>query len=362
MIIKRVAVGISGGVDSAVCAHLLQSQGFEVVGVYMQNWEADNDDPYCTASQDLADARLVCQHLGIEFHTVNFAKEYWDNVFQYCLDEFALGRTPNPDIWCNKEIKFKVFLQHVKQLGVDYLATGHYAKIRQNEHRKFELCKADDLNKDQTYFLYTLGQNELSQALFPLAEYSKPDIRKIAEKIQLPNATKKDSTGICFIGERRFKTFLQEFILAKPGDIVSTDGKLLGRHDGVIYYTLGQRKGLHIGGVKGEEDTAWYVVDKNLNNNQLIISAGDNHPQLLSSALTCDDAHWVVAEPDFPLHCSAKTRYRQADQLCVVTKISASDYRVEFSEQQRAVTPGQSVVFYQGDRCLGGATIKRRIS
>jgi tRNA-uridine 2-sulfurtransferase len=358
---KRVAVGISGGVDSAVCAHLLKSQGFEVIGIFMQNWEANNDDPYCTATQDLQDAKNVCEHLGIEFHSVNFAKEYWDKVFQYCLDEFSAGRTPNPDIWCNKEIKFKVFLKYAQTFNIDYLATGHYAKIQKNELNEYEMHKASDTNKDQTYFLYTLGQNELSKALFPLAEYSKPKIREIAKQINLPNASKKDSTGICFIGERRFKSFLQEFILGKPGKIVSTENNVLGKHDGLMYYTLGQRKGLHIGGVKGEPENAWYVVDKDLENNELIVAAGDKHPRLMSSALICNDPHWVMTEPDLPLTCFAKTRYRQPDQACTVTKIDNDEYRVTFTDQQRAITPGQAIVFYQGTRCLGGATITQRI-
>ena len=359
---KRIAVGISGGVDSAVCAHLLKTQGHEVIGLFMQNWESDSKDPYCTATQDLIDAQNVCDHLGIEFHTVNFVKEYWDNVFQYCLDEFHAGRTPNPDIWCNKEIKFKVFLEHAQTFNIDALATGHYAKLIQNKNGYFEMHKAADRNKDQTYFLYTLGQHELRHALFPLADLTKPQIREIAQDIGLPNAKKKDSTGICFIGERRFKSFLQEFILGKPGKMITTENQVVGQHDGLMYYTLGQRKGLKIGGVKGSSEAAWYVVDKNLARNELIVAAGDNHPRLMSSALICEHAHWVLNAPQLPMKCSVKIRYRQPDQACTIESSGSGQFRVTFDTLQRAVTPGQSVVFYQGDLCLGGATITERIS
>jgi tRNA-uridine 2-sulfurtransferase len=359
---ERIIIGVSGGVDSAVCAHLLKSQGHDVVGVYMQNWEADNEDPFCTASQDLLDAERICEHLSIEFHSINFSKEYWDNVFQYCLDEFHLGRTPNPDIWCNKEIKFKTFLNYANSLSADKIATGHYAKIIKNTTGIFELHKATDVNKDQTYFLYTLGQHELSQAVFPLSNLTKPQVRSIAAEIKLPNATKRDSTGICFIGERRFKQFLQEFILGKPGAIITTDGETIGKHDGLMYYTLGQRKGLNIGGVKNQPESAWYVVDKIMDSNQLIVACGDNHPRLMSSALICNNSFWVKSPPQAPLHCFAKTRYRQTDQACEIIPGKNSDYLVKFNCMQRAVTPGQSVVFYHGTECLGGATIKERLA
>jgi tRNA-uridine 2-sulfurtransferase len=354
---QRIVVGLSGGVDSAVCAHLCQQQGHEVIGVFMQNWETDNDDPFCTAEQDLNDAHQVAQHLDIEFHAVNFAKAYWDQVFQFCLDEFSRGRTPNPDIWCNKEIKFNVFLEHAKALGADYLATGHYAKISQNQNQQFELRKAHDLNKDQTYFLHALNQHQLQHALFPLGDMTKPQVRELAESLNLPNAKKKDSTGICFIGERRFKAFLKEFILGKPGAITTIDNQHIGQHDGLMYYTLGQRKGLNIGGVKGMPEAAWYVVDKNLETNQLIVAAGDNHPRLLSTELTASDLHWITEKPVFPLTCTAKSRYRQPDQKCTVTAIDTNTIKVIFKSPQRAITPGQSIVFYHKDQCLGGAII-----
>ncbi len=350
----EITVGLSGGVDSAVAAFLLKQQGYKVTGVFMQNWEVENDDPHCTAEQDLSDARAVCEHLQIPFQVVNFSKEYWDEVFQHCLDEFNRGVTPNPDILCNKEIKFKVFLKYALSLGADYMATGHYARIIQNNNQ-YQLLKGKDPLKDQSYFLHTLNQQQLSHALFPLGAMQKPEVRQLAQEIGLHNHNKKDSTGVCFIGERQFKTFLKEFLLAKPGDIKTTDGTVIGRHDGVIFYTIGQRRGLNMGG----QEQPCYVVDKDLNNNELIVAEGDEHPKLYANTLTCDNVHWVNNNPPkTPLTCKAKTRYRQVEQDCEMIETHHNQYEMTFTQPQRAITPGQSVVFYQGDVCLGGGIIK----
>lgn len=358
---KKIVVGLSGGVDSAVSAVLLQSRGYEVVGVYMQNWETENDDPYCHAQQDLSDARAVCDKLNIPFQVVNFAKEYWDRVFQFCLDEFAAGRTPNPDIWCNKEIKFKVFLQHALKLG-DALATGHYAQIH-SVNGSLQLLKGADPNKDQSYFLYTLGQTELQNSLFPVGNLPKSEVRQLAKNAQLLNHAKKDSTGICFIGERRFKTFLNEFMLAKPGSMQTTQGREIGRHDGLMFYTIGQRQGLKIGGKKDSSEAPWYVVGKDLAQNILMVAQGHDHPLLYSKSLICENAHWVAGiPPPFPLVCAAKIRYRQQETDCILEPINESQYRVNFRQPQWAATAGQSVVFYQSSVCLGGATICNQLS
>lgn len=352
-----VVVGLSGGVDSAVCALLLKEQGYNVIGVFMRNWEAEQDDPHCTAEQDLSDARAVADHLQIPFKTINFAKEYWDNVFQYCLDEFNSGRTPNPDIWCNKEIKFKVFLEHAKSLGADLLATGHYAR-KHFDGNHWQLLKGLDHNKDQSYFLYTLGQYELAHALFPLGELEKPEVRQIAEKNGLINHNKKDSTGICFIGERNFKEFLGEFLLAKPGKIETTEGVEIGSHDGVMFYTLGQRKGLNIGGIRDYSEKAWYIVDKDLERNVIIVGQGFDHPRMYNDHLYCEQFDWVKeVMPALPLQCTAKTRYHQQEQQCTMESLSDGKLLVNFVEPQRAITPGQSVVFYLEDECLGGGII-----
>jgi len=359
---QKVVVGLSGGVDSSVTALLLKEQGYDVTGIFMQNWETDGDDPFCTAEQDLSDARAICDQIDIPLHSVNFSREYWDNVFQHCLDEFAVGRTPNPDIWCNREIKFKVFLEHALSLGADYLATGHYAQIG-DRHGSNQLLRGLDPEKDQTYFLYTLGQHQLAKTLFPIGELLKPDVRKIAEKAGLITHAKKDSTGICFIGERKFKTFLGEFFLAQSGDMKTPDGKVVGQHDGTMFYTIGQRKGLNLGGQKGAADQPWYVLSKDVKRNVLIVGQGYDHPMLYAHKLTVQQNHWVQGTS--PCHnqrfqCTAKTRYRQPDQRCEIQALPSDSqrYQVTFEEPQRAITPGQSVVFYQDDICLGGGIIE----
>lgn len=352
---KHVVLGLSGGVDSAVSALLLKEAGFRVSAVFMQNWDSDNEDPFCTASQDLSDARAVCDQLDIPLTHVNFAKEYWDQVFQHCLDEFAKGYTPNPDVLCNREIKFKVFFDYAMSLGADYLATGHYARISKEADRYY-LLKALDESKDQSYFLYMLNQVVLEKTLFPLGELNKTEVREIALKAGLANSTKKDSTGICFIGERKFKEFLKEFLLAQPGLIKTSSGQVIGRHEGIIYYTLGQRKGLEIGGVKDFEEAAWYVVDKNSKENILIVEQGLEHPLLYKSSLKCHSLHWISGKPK-STNLRAKIRYRQADQACRLTALTEDSYQVDFEHPQRAVTPGQSIVFYQNDICLGGGII-----
>lgn len=352
----RVIVGLSGGVDSAVAALLLQQQGYQVEGVFMKNWEADANDPFCQAEQDLSDARAVCEKLQIPFQRANFAKEYWDNVFQNFLDEYAAGRTPNPDILCNKEIKFKVFLDFALKQGADFIATGHYARCIQ-QNNQFELWQGLDKNKDQSYFLYTLGQQQLANCLFPVGELSKPKVRKLAKDHGFLNHAKKDSTGICFIGERRFTDFLQEYLLTKPGHIKTETGKIIGKHNGLMFYTLGQRKGIGIGGQKDAAESPWYVIEKDLLKNELIIGQGHHHPKLMHQSLRCHQLHWVTKAPADSFTCEAKTRYRQKQEACRVVKITADEYQVDFIDLQWAMTPGQSVVFYQGQQCLGGGII-----
>ena len=354
---SKIIVGLSGGVDSSVVALLLQQQGYEVEGLFMKNWEEDDTENYCSAAEDLKDVTAVCETLSIPLHTVNFASEYWDNVFQYCLDEFQRGRTPNPDIWCNREIKFKVFLEHALKLGGTAIATGHYVQSKQLNN-KYQLLKGLDVNKDQSYFLYTLNQTQLKHSLFPIGHLQKADVRHLAEKHHLITHAKKDSTGICFIGERPFKAFLEKFLPAQPGPIETPEGKVLGQHEGVIYYTLGQRQGLRIGGQANSSGEPWYVVNKDVKNNTLIVAQGHNHPLLFSSQLTATQCHWIGDIPfELPFHCSAKTRYRQSDQACIITELTQDTCQVQFSSPQRAVTPGQSVVFYQENQCLGGGII-----
>jgi len=353
-----VIVGMSGGVDSAVAALQLQEAGYAVEGLFMKNWEEDDDEQYCAATEDLADALAVCDQLGIHLHSVNFSSEYWDNVFEYFLAEYRAGRTPNPDIMCNKEIKFKAFLEHALRLGADYIATGHYARI-DTVAKNYRLLTGLDRHKDQSYFLYTLGQKQLSHTLFPLGGMQKSDVRKIAAKAGFINHAKKDSTGICFIGERKFSEFLNRFIPAQPGDIVTPDGQVVGTHNGLMFFTLGQRQGLGIGGVKNADESPWFVVDKDLQNNQLIVAQGHNHPLLLHSTLHASQLHWISGKPpQLPMQCTAQIRYRQSSQPCTLLSISHDQLEITFNHSQRAITPGQSVVIYRDEKCLGGGIIE----
>lgn len=357
---KHVIVGMSGGVDSSVAALRLLEQGHRVEGLFMKNWEEDDDAEYCAASIDLADARAVCEKLHIPLHTVNFSAEYWDRVFRYFLDEYAAGRTPNPDILCNKEIKFRAFLEHARGLGADGIATGHYAAVHKNEAGQFQLLKGRDENKDQSYFLYTLQQDQLAHSQFPLGEMEKSAVRQLALQHGLATHDKKDSTGICFIGERRFKDFLARYLPASPGEMRTPEGELLGTHDGLMYYTLGQRQGLGLGGRKEHGEAPWYVVGKDMAQNILLVAQGHDHPLLFSTGLLAGQLHWVAGQPPaLPHACRAKIRYRQADQDCTLQMISDTQCRVQFACRQRAVTPGQSVVFYDGPICLGGGIIEQ---
>lgn len=354
---NHVIVGMSGGVDSSVAAFLLKEQGYQVSGAFMKNWEDSDDGPFCQASIDFADAQAVCDQLQIELHSINFSKEYWEHVFTYFLDEYHAGRTPNPDILCNKEIKFNVFLQYTKQRGAQFLATGHYAQCRRQDGQ-IQLLKGCDPQKDQSYFLHSLSQQQLAQSLFPVGQLAKKTVREFAKKLGLATHAKKDSVGICFIGARKFKAFLNEYLPAKSGMIETVDGKIIGQHDGLMFYTLGQRQGLHIGGQKDAMEAPWYVVMKDISRNVLIVAQGNNHPQLYTKTLTAERVHWINSEPTtYPFRVKAKTRYRQADQACFVEKCSENQYQVHFDEAQRAVTPGQSVVFYSGEICLGGGII-----
>ena len=358
----RVVVGLSGGVDSAVSAYLLKEQGFEVIGVFMKNWEDDDDSEYCASNIDFLDAASVADVLGIEIEHVNFAAEYKDRVFAEFLHEYQGGRTPNPDILCNAEIKFKAFLDHAMRLGAEKIATGHYARVREVDGQ-FQLLKGLDANKDQSYFLHRLNQSQLAKTLFPVGELEKPEVRRIADAIGLPNAKKKDSTGICFIGERPFREFLNRYIANEPGPIKNELGQRIGEHVGLSFYTLGQRQGLGIGGLKakgqergGGEHTPWFVARKDLATNTLYVVQGHDHPWLLSSALTADNLSWCAGSAPEKAHFGAKTRYRQADAGCAFAT-SASMMQLSFTEPQWAVTPGQSAVLYDGEVCLGGGII-----
>lgn len=353
----KVVVGMSGGVDSSVAAYLLKQQGYEVTGVFMKNWEEDDTDDYCAAAEDMADAESIAKQLDIPFKTINFATEYWDRVFEYFLQEYRSGRTPNPDIMCNKEIKFKAFLDYAKILGAEYIATGHYARVDRSSGPSLML-RGKDNNKDQTYFLYTLQQEQLNKTLFPVGELQKEEVRKIAEQQGFVTANKKDSTGICFIGERKFKDFLQQYIPAQPGDIESDQGEVIGQHSGLMFHTLGQRKGIGIGGLNNASEAPWYAIEKDMQRNVLIVGQGHDHPGLLSNSLIASQLHWV--HPDSvssSFRCTAKSRYRQQDFDCQVQQLNNGHWQVNFDDPQRAVTPGQSVVFYQGEKCIGGGII-----
>ncbi|MFK7863992.1 MAG: tRNA 2-thiouridine(34) synthase MnmA [Pseudohongiellaceae bacterium] len=358
---KTVIVGMSGGVDSSVAAHLLIQQGFSVSGLFMKNWDEDDGTEYCTAKEDLADAQAVCDKLGIILHTANFAAEYWDNVFEHFLSEYKAGRTPNPDVLCNREIKFKAFLEYAITLGADFIATGHYVRKRVIQGQT-QLLKGLDDNKDQSYFLCEVNDSCLAQSLFPVGDLPKPKVREIAAQLGLKTHNKKDSTGICFIGERKFKDFLEQYIPAQPGPIQTKDGEVIGEHAGLMYYTYGQRQGLGIGGKKNHGDAPWYVIEKNLNENILIVSQGNENEELFSSRLIASAPRWVNPQaPSIPLSCNAKVRYRQTDQACRVTLLEDQRIDVEFAQPQRAVTPGQYIVFYEGETCLGGAIIEQFI-
>ena len=362
---QRVVVGLSGGVDSAVTAHLLKQQGYDVVGIFMKNWEDDDDSEYCSSNIDFVDAAAVADVIGIEIEHVNFAAEYKDRVFAEFLREYQAGRTPNPDVLCNAEIKFKAFLDHAMRLGAEKIATGHYARVRQNTNTGlFELLKGLDPSKDQSYFLHRLNQAQLSKTLFPVGELHKTEVRRIAEEIGLPNAKKKDSTGICFIGERPFREFLNRYISHAPGLIQDERGRTLGRHQGLSFYTLGQRQGLGIGGVKEKgaqrgsgDHSPWFVARKDLDKNVLRVVQGHDHPWLLSPTLTADDTSWVAGYPPTQATLAAKTRYRQTDAPCQFQGHADGSFTLDFPQDQWAVTPGQSAVLYDGEVCLGGGVI-----
>jgi tRNA-specific 2-thiouridylase len=353
----KVIVGMSGGVDSSVSLALLMEQGHAVEGLFMKNWDEDDGTEYCTAKTDLADAQAVCDRLGVHLHTANFAAEYWDRVFEHFLAEYRAGRTPNPDILCNREIKFRAFLDYALTLGAERIATGHYARTRVVDGHTW-LLRGRDPNKDQTYFLHAVGEREFARTLFPVGDLPKSEVRAIAAKHGFVNHAKKDSTGICFIGERKFADFLKKYLPAQPGAMVLPDGRVIGEHHGLMYYTLGQRQGLGIGGTKGGSDEPWYVLGKDLAKNRLVVAQGD-HPLLYSRALAVHEPWWIDGTgPALPAGCTAKTRYRQADQRCRLEAAPGGGLRVVFEQAQRAVTPGQSVVFYDGERCLGGGVIE----
>jgi tRNA-uridine 2-sulfurtransferase len=349
---------MSGGVDSAVSALLLKQQGFEVIGLFMKNWEGDDNDEYCSSRQDLLDAVSVADSIGIPIEAVNFSKEYQERVFSYFLREYQAGRTPNPDILCNSEIKFKAFLDHACSLGADAIAMGHYAQVRE-QNGLFQLLKAEDASKDQSYFLHRLNQAQLSRAMFPLGSLLKSQVRDIARQYGLSNHAKKDSTGICFIGERPFREFLNRYLPTEAGEMRTPEGKLIGKHVGLSFYTIGQRQGLGIGGGKESSGEPWFVAGKDMINNRLIVVQGHDHPALLTHTLNALDSHWISGStPDTSRTYAAKTRYRQRDAACCFTALNETQCCLKFDQAQWAVTPGQSVVIYDGAVCLGGAMIE----
>ena len=351
---KTVVIGMSGGVDSAVSAMLLKEQGYNVIALFMHNWEEQDENGCCTAEQDFDDVKKVCDVIGIPYYSINFAKQYQEKVFSYFLDEYKRGRTPNPDVLCNREIKFGPFLQYALTLGADFVATGHYCGIRHQDGKHY-LLKAKDQTKDQTYFLNQLSQSQLEKVIFPLANLEKVEVRQLAEKYGLVNAKKKDSTGICFIGERNFRQFLQNYLPNQPGDVVDMEGNKVGEHVGLMYYTLGQRRGLGLGGTKDSQDR-WFVVEKDIKNNRLVVSHGDESV-LMSVALVASSVNWIPQPPAPTFKCFAKFRYRQPEQPVTVTLLQDGNVKVDFDEKQRAVTPGQFVVFYDHEKCLGGGVI-----
>lgn len=353
---QRIVVGMSGGVDSSVTALLLKEQGYDVIGVFMKNWDDTDEFGVCTAEQEAEDVRRVCDQIGIPYYTVNFEKQYMEKVFSYFLDEYRKGRTPNPDVMCNREIKFGEFLDKALDLGADYLATGHYVRVERTDEGIYRLLRGIDINKDQSYFLHALDQDQLSKAMFPIGNLEKPRVREIAMEAGLATAKKKDSTGVCFIGEKNFKQFLSNYLPATPGEIHTIDGVVKGRHDGLMYYTLGQRQGLGIGGSGTGEP--WFVASKDLRNNILYVVQGEQHPELYSYGLRASGLNWISGQPPAePFRCTAKFRYRQKDQVVILTAQEDGTCEVRFDQPQKAVTPGQSVVFYQDQVCLGGATI-----
>ncbi|MBP1914411.1 tRNA 2-thiouridine(34) synthase MnmA [Lederbergia galactosidilytica] len=349
----RVIVGMSGGVDSSVAAMLLKEQGYDVIGVFMKNWDDTDEFGVCTATEDYEDVIRVCNQLDIPYYSVNFEKQYWDKVFTYFLEEYKSGRTPNPDVICNKEIKFKAFLDYAISLGADYVATGHYARVVR-ENKKVHMLRGKDENKDQTYFLNQLTEGQLSKVLFPLGDMEKPRVREIAVEANLVTAAKKDSTGICFIGERNFKEFLKGYLPAQKGNMETFDGKVVGEHEGLMYYTIGQRRGLGIGG----DGEPWFVMGKDIERNVLYVGQGFHHKKLYSDSILADNVSWI-SNGDIPdtFECTAKFRYRQPDNKVTVVRLDESKVKVIFHEQIRAIAPGQAVVFYQGEECLGGGTI-----
>ncbi|MET3699998.1 tRNA (5-methylaminomethyl-2-thiouridylate)-methyltransferase [Bacillus oleivorans] len=354
----RVVVGMSGGVDSSVTALLLKEQGYDVVGIFMKNWDDTDENGVCTATEDYNDVIRVCNQIGIPYYAVNFEKQYWEKVFTYFLDEYKEGRTPNPDVMCNKEIKFKAFLEHAFQLGADYVATGHYARTARDENGEVKLLRGVDQNKDQTYFLNQLSQEQLQRVMFPIGELEKKEVREKAKEADLATAHKKDSTGICFIGERDFKEFLSQYLPAQPGDMRTLDGKKVGKHDGLMYYTIGQRHGLGIGGA----GDPWFVIGKNVETNTLYVGQSFENDALYSDALIATKVNWIPAgKMPKTFECTAKFRYRQPDHPVTVYVNDDGTVKVEFHGSVRAVTPGQSVVLYDGEECLGGGTIDQVI-